>query len=91
MKRPVVWITLSGLIVSLLLGALVLPRGCSGTITEARGAEKDNAACSVATLNGAYGFYRTGTTAVGPLASVGIATYDGNGTTTVRQTIRKNA
>ena len=46
--------------------------------------------CSVATLNGTYGFYRTGTTSVGPLASVGIATYDGNGTTTTRQTIRKN-
>lgn len=46
--------------------------------------------CSVATLNGAYGFYRTGTTSVGPLASVGIATYDGHGTTTTRQTIRKN-
>jgi hypothetical protein len=90
MKRPVAWITLGGLIVSLLLGVWVLPRGRSGTITEARAAEKDNAACSVATLNGAYGFYRTGTTSVGPLASVGIATYDGNGTTTVRQTIRKN-
>ena len=46
--------------------------------------------CSVSTLNGSYGFYRTGTTSVGPLASVGIATYDGNGTTTTRQTIRKN-
>ncbi len=46
--------------------------------------------CSVATLNGAYAFYRTGTTSVGPLAAVGIATYDGNGTTTVRQTIRRN-
>lgn len=46
--------------------------------------------CSVATLNGAYAFYRTGTTSVGPLASVGIATYDGKGTTTARQTIRRN-
>jgi hypothetical protein len=46
--------------------------------------------CSVATLNGAYGFYRTGTTSVGPLASVGIATYDGHGITATRQTIRKN-
>src|SRR5467141_2128581 len=46
--------------------------------------------CSVATLNGTFGCYRTGTTSVGPLASVGLATYDGNGTTTVRQTIRRN-
>lgn len=47
--------------------------------------------CSNATLNGAYGFFRTGTTAVGPLAAVGIATFDGTGAVgTARQTIRKN-
>ena len=46
--------------------------------------------CSNATLNGAYGFFRTGTTAVGPLAAVGIATLDGTGAGTARQTIRKN-
>ena len=47
--------------------------------------------CSVATLKGAYGVLRSGTTSGGPLASVGIATYDGTGAvTTVRQTIRKN-
>ena len=46
--------------------------------------------CSVATLQGAYGFYRTGTTPVGPLAAVGIATFDGQGNTSARQTIRKN-
>ncbi len=42
--------------------------------------------CSVATLNGTYGFYRTGTVPAGPLAAVGIATYDGNGNSTARQT-----
>jgi hypothetical protein len=46
--------------------------------------------CSVATLNGTYGFYRTGTTPGGPLVAVGIVTYDGNGSDTARQTIRKN-
>lgn len=46
--------------------------------------------CSVASLRGAYGFYRTGTTAVGPLGAVGIITFDGAGTATARQTIRKN-
>jgi hypothetical protein len=46
--------------------------------------------CSVASLNGAYGFFRTGTTAVGPLGAVGIATFDGAGTSTAVQTIRKN-
>ena len=46
--------------------------------------------CSVASLKGAYGFYRTGTTAVGPLGAVGIATFDGAGNSTAIQTIRKN-
>jgi hypothetical protein len=46
--------------------------------------------CCVATLQGAYGFYRTGTTPVGTLAAVGIATFDGKGSTSARQTIRKN-
>lgn len=46
--------------------------------------------CSVASLRGAYGFFRTGTTAVGPLGAIGIATFDGAGTSTARQTIRKN-
>jgi hypothetical protein len=52
--------------------------------------QDDSAVCSVATLNGAYGFFRTGATAVGPLAAVGIATFDGKGVGTARQTIRKN-
>ena len=52
--------------------------------------QDDGAVCSVATLNGAYGFFRTGATAVGPLAAVGIATFDGKGFATARQTIRKN-
>lgn len=52
---------------------------------------EDSAVCSVATLNGTYGFFRTGTTAIGPLAAVGIATFDGTGAVaTARQTIRKN-
>jgi hypothetical protein len=51
----------------------------------------ENAACSVATLKGTYGFFRTGATAVGPLAAVGIGTFDGTGAvSTARQTIRKN-
>jgi hypothetical protein len=52
---------------------------------------EDSAACSVATLKGTYGFFRTGATAVGPLAAVGIGTFDGTGAvSTARQTIRKN-
>lgn len=63
-----------------------------GTVTalHAQGQE-DSAVCSVATLKGAYGFFRTGATAVGPLAAVGIATFDGTGAVVSgRQTVRKN-
>lgn len=53
--------------------------------------QEDSTVCSVATLKGAYGFFRKGATAVGPLAAVGIATFDGTGAvSTARQTIRKN-
>jgi hypothetical protein len=50
----------------------------------------EHSGCSVASLNGSYGFFRTGTTAVGPLAAVGIATFDGAGNSAGIQTIRKN-
>jgi hypothetical protein len=54
-------------------------------------AQEDSAVCSVATLKGTYGFFRTGATAIGPLAAVGIGTFDGTGAVaTARQTIRKN-
>jgi hypothetical protein len=46
--------------------------------------------CSNATLNGCYGFYRTGTTSAGPLAAVGINCNDGNGNSTATQSISRN-
>ncbi len=46
--------------------------------------------CSVASVKGAYGFFRTGTVPAGPLAAVGIITFDGAGNSTARQTIRRN-
>ena len=49
-----------------------------------------NQTCSVATLNGTYGFYRTGTTTGGPVAAVGIVEYDGAGHWTVKQHISRN-
>ncbi len=57
-----------------------------------RGVEKKVAlrGCTNASLDGTYGFYRTGTTPFGPLAAVGIATFDGAGTTTANQTIVRN-
>jgi len=89
------WITLGGLVASLLLCVSVLPGGRLGTISKvhAREKEKDkeNGSCSVATLNGAYGFFRTGTVPRGPLAGVGIITFDGTGAVAAaRQTTRSN-
>jgi hypothetical protein len=51
---------------------------------------KTQKGCSVATLNGASGFFRTGITSAGPLAAVGIITFDGKGGSAARQTIRMN-
>jgi len=51
--------------------------------------------CSNATLNGSYGFYRTGTIPLpdgsrGSLAAVGIQFFDGNGNMTATQSISRN-
>ena len=71
---------------------LLVAAGWWGTAVPLHAQERQGSAvCSVATLKGAYGFFRTGATAVGPLAAVGIATFDGTGAvSTARQTIRKN-
>lgn len=48
--------------------------------------------CSNATLNGSYGYYRTGPILDdgGQLAAVGIFTYDGNGGTVGTETVNRN-
>ena len=48
--------------------------------------------CSLATLNGSYGYYRTGPILGdgGQLAAVGIFTYDGNGGTVGTETVNRN-
>ena len=47
-------------------------------------------ACSNKTLNGSYGIYRTGSTSTGPLASLGILFFDGNGNASGSQNISRN-
>jgi len=49
-----------------------------------------HARCSLSTLAGNYGYFREGTSSTGPLASIGIATYDGRGTIRFSQTTVKN-
>lgn len=46
--------------------------------------------CSEATLKGQYGFYRTGSTPVGPLAAVGFILFDGKGNTAGTQDLSRN-
>src|SRR5258707_13148701 len=81
MRRIVTRVVLLASVVSLLLVGLAfrVPHRLVPRVHAQEG-------CSVATLNGTYGFYRTGTVPAGPLAAVGIATYDGNGNSTARQT-----
>lgn len=95
MRTRIASVAMAGMVVSLLLFPNNLGIVAKAFADDDRGAasaeeQDDSAVCSVATLNGAYGLFRTGATAVGPLAAVGIATFDGKGTGTARQTIRKN-
>jgi hypothetical protein len=56
--------------------------------------DRHDRTCSNKTLNGSYGFYRTGNTTVGmnpgPLAAVGILFFDGEGNWIVTQKIIRN-
>lgn len=46
--------------------------------------------CTNASLRGAYGFYRTGSTSAGPLAALGSLTFDGKGNLIGSQSISRN-
>jgi hypothetical protein len=92
MKRTVSLIALAGLMATLLVGLSLFQGHQLGIVPKVHAQETDrHENCSNATLNGTYGFYGTGTTSVGPLAAVGLATFDGTGAHgTARQTIRRN-
>ena len=93
MKR-FVGFSIPAVVISCLFLAIPAFRGTqSGIVATAQAQEPESAenqACSLASLNGVYGFFRTGITSAGPLAAVGIATFDGSGFSTARQTIPKN-
>src|SRR6266403_3318132 len=86
MKRMITRMAVIASLVGLLL-VMSPSRGHKSTVLPRVHAQEG---CSVATLNGTYGFYLTGTVPAGPLAAVGIATYGGNGNSTARQTTRRN-
>lgn len=60
-----------------------------GGLASAAEEEEEGEACTNATLKGAYGFYRTGTTDGSPFAAVGLVTYDGAGNWSATQTMSR--
>lgn len=92
MKRTVGLIVLVGLMAAPLVGLSLFQGQRPGIVPKVHAQETDgHERCSNATLNGTYGFYRTGTSSVGPLAAVGLVTFDGTGAhSPARQTIRRN-
>ena len=74
----------------LLMGCLFMLRPASHKGLFPMAKVQANEGCSVETLRGSYGFYRTGINANGPLTAVGIAILDGKGNSSFRQTIRLN-
>ena len=58
-----------------------------GIVTNAEARRDDERACTLATLNGTYGFTGTGTiVGLGPVANVGTIAFDGNGTVSIEVT-----
>ena len=62
----------------------------TSTVPRAHADDQHQKACSNKTLNGSYGSYRTGSTSTGPLASLGILFFDGNGNASGSQNISRN-
>ena len=85
MKRPFA-LTVGSLLVSSLF---VFPSSSQSRAGDASNPHHDES-CSLESLKGSYGFYRVGTVPVGPLAAVGISTFDGRGVFSTAQSIRKN-
>ena len=50
-----------------------------GAMSFATNVQAESKVCSVASLKGSFGFYRTGSTSAGPLAALGILHFDGKG------------
>jgi hypothetical protein len=92
MKRTVRLIALAGLMATPLVGLSLFRGHQPDIVPKVHAQETDrHESCSNATLNGTYGLYGSGTSSVGPLAAVGLATFDGTGAhITARQTIRRN-
>ena len=79
MRRP----TITRIATPLLLGAVVLFGNWPVSTAQAQGHKTQARTCSLQSLKGTYGVLINGTIAdVGPFTSVGVATFDGNGSIT---------
>lgn len=79
--------------VSIVLFVLVL--GCdrsdpASALSASRSVQALEEGCSVATLRGGYGFVQNGISTAGPLAAVGLTTYDGSGNWETIQSLSRN-
>ena len=91
MKPRIASIAVVVFVASSLFGVSAFHGGRSGVVPLVHADDQDDSrTCSNATLNGSYGFYRTGTTGAGPLAAVGILFFDGNGNATATQSTSRN-
>jgi hypothetical protein len=71
-------------------GAEVLGESAVPASNEAVHFEKITGTCSLAMLNGAYGFQRNGMTSVGTLLAIGTITFDGHGNFVASQITDRN-
>jgi hypothetical protein len=80
----------AGVVTVVLVTAAIWPSWTSRLVTSVHA---QNGACSVASLQGAYGFLRTGTNNVlgGPIAVLGLTTFNGDGTASgERESVSRN-
>ena len=61
-----------------------------GSLTGVPAAQAAGPGCSINTLHGQFGFYRSGNTPDGPLAAVGSISFDGRGNAYGTQSISRN-
>jgi hypothetical protein len=59
-------------------------------IVGVRADDRHRRGCSNKTLKGSYGSYRAGNGSMGPAASVGVITFDGNGNSSGLQNVSRN-
>ena len=88
MRRTIASIGSAVCVLGLALGASAVGGGQGAELQRAE--DQVDWSCTNATVHGTYGFFRTGTTAQGPLGSVGVGSYDGVGFFTAAQTTSRN-